>query len=139
MQTNISINLLVRGSPTVKLLNTSEYYQVGKHYQLECVAIGFPQAIVWWRWFPCSVPEKCSPPELHGWIDVDPESNVSLNIMSNSEQLVPYPNNTLLYLNQLGLQVVANQSGSYRCYAQNMNGTTSYKQTPFIVTGIFIH
>jgi len=138
MLTNITIKLLVSGPPAIKLLNTSDFYQIGKHYQLDCLAIGYPKADIWWRWHSCSTPENCSPSDSSQWTDIETDVNSSLLLLSNSE-LIIRPNISLLYLNQVSLQVVANQSGAYRCYANNTNSIPIYTQTSFIVTGIVVY
>jgi hypothetical protein len=48
-------------SPAIKLINTSDFYEIEKQYRLECVAIGYPKANVWWSWYSRPTPEKCSP------------------------------------------------------------------------------
>ncbi len=47
--------------PAIKLINTSDFYEVGKQYRLECVAIGYPKANVWLSRYSCPTPESCSP------------------------------------------------------------------------------
>jgi len=129
------MNLLVSGPPAIKLLNISDFYEIGKRYQLDCLAIGYPKADVWWRWFPCHAPDNCSLTDNSEWIDVETDLNSSLLLLSNNEQIIR-PNISLLYLNKVSLEVVANQSGAYRCYAINENNITIYSQTSFVVTGI---
>jgi hypothetical protein len=129
------MNLLVSGPPAIELKNMSEFYEIGKHYQLDCLAIGYPKADVWWRWYSCHTPDNCSPTDNSEWIDVETDLNSSLLLLSNNEQVIR-PNISFLYLNKVSLEVVANQSGAYRCYAINENNVTIYSQTSFIVTGI---
>ncbi len=136
MLTNITMSLLVSGPPAIKLINTSDFYEIGKQYRLECLAIGYPKASVWWSWYPCPTPENCSPTDRNSdWINIETDNNSSLLLLSNNEQIFR-PNISLLYLNQVILQVMANQSGGYRCSAFNTNSTTIRSQTSFIVTGI---
>lgn len=134
MVSNISMTLLVRGSPSVKVLNSQKFYMNEDFYNLTCSAVAFPKATVWWRWYPCSSPKQCSPKDSYfGWVDVDPTSNVSLKVLRNDDEIF-YFNETVNYKSSVGLTVLAKQSGIYRCYAHNRNGTR-YTQIPFIVTG----
>ncbi len=133
------MNLLVSGPPAIKLINTSDFYEVGKQYRLGCVAIGYPKANVWWSWYSCPTRESCSPTHRNSdWIDIETDSNSSLLLLSNNEQIFR-PNISLLYLNEVILQVMANQSGAYRCSAFNTNSTTIHSQTSFIVTGFLFY
>jgi hypothetical protein len=133
------MSLLVSGPPAIKLINTSDFYEIGKQYRLECVAIGYPKANVWWSWYSCPTPENCSPTHKNSdWIDIETDSNSSLLLLSNNEQIFR-PNISLLYLNEVILQVMANQSGAYRCSAFNTNSTTIHSQTSFIVTGFLFY
>ncbi|XP_054166017.1 vascular endothelial growth factor receptor 1-like [Oppia nitens] len=132
MTTNITMTLLVSGSPAIKMLNSLEFYEINKAYELECLAIGYPKALVWWKWFTCLSPDNCSPSDdEHQWIAVNNFTNNSL--LMNSELLIA-PNISSLYLSPLSLQVIANQTGGYRCYASNDNITIIQNQISFIVT-----
>jgi hypothetical protein len=131
------MDLLVSGPPAVKLINTLDFYEVGKQYHLECLAIGYPKANVWWSWYSCPTHKNCSPTDRNSdWIDIETDS--SLLLLSNNEQIFR-PNISLLYLNEVILQVMANQSGAYRCSAFNSDSTTIHSQTSFIVTGILFY
>ncbi|CAG2182717.1 unnamed protein product, partial [Oppiella nova] len=47
MSTNITMQLLVSGSPAIKMMNTVEFYEINKVYELECIAIGYPKSEIW--------------------------------------------------------------------------------------------
>ena len=133
MVTNITMHLYVAGTPTIKMVNTALFYEVATIYELECRAIGYPKSTVWWKWFACPSHDDCRPSDHESdWIDVDNENNTSL--LLNSE-LVFNPNLTQPYLSQVSLQVKANQSGAYACFATNDNINIVRKQISFIVTG----
>jgi len=137
MSTNITMNLTVRPLRNIKLSNTSDFYEIGKRYQLDCIAKGYPNSCgcVRWRWYSCPSPQNCSPTDNSEWIDIN-ETNInsSLLLLSNRE-LIIRPGISTSYQNLVSLQVVANQSGVYRCYAINENNISIYNQTAFIVTG----
>jgi hypothetical protein len=134
------MNLLVSDPPTIKLINTSDFYEVGKQYRLKCFAIGYPKAeLVRWSWYSCPTRESCSSTHRNSnWTDIETDSNSSLLLLSNNEQIFR-PNISLLYLNEVILQVMANQSGAYRCSAFNTNSTAIHSQTSFIVTGFLFY
>ena len=134
MTANISMQLLVRGSPTIRMNNVVDFYEIGRRYQLECVATGYPKSQVWWKWFPCQSPDDCSPTDDESdWIEVN--NNYS-SLLTNSETVFR-SDGSEEYLSQMTLSVIANQTGAYSCYATNDNKTITRKQISFIVTGLF--
>ncbi len=83
------MNLLASDRPAIKPKNMSDFYQIGKQYRLECVAIGYPKANVWWSWYSCPTPENCSPTHRNSdWIDIKTDSNSSLLLLSNNERIL---------------------------------------------------
>ena len=129
MMTQITVMLYVRGQAIAKVMNSQDYYLLGQTYNIQCLSIGYPKGKVWWKWIPCFSLDNCS----NDWIDL----NADKIEMLNSDKLI-HINESEPYLSRLDLNLKANQSGVYRCFAQNMNLQANYKQIPFIVSGMMI-
>ncbi len=92
-------NQFISERSSIKLKNISDLEEIGKQYRLECVAIGYPKANVWWSRYSCPTPENCSPTHRNSdWIDIETDSNSSLLLLSNNEQILR-PNLVLTQLN----------------------------------------
>ncbi|RWS16679.1 Vascular endothelial growth factor receptor 3-like protein [Dinothrombium tinctorium] len=117
--TSISIKLIVRGPPMVKIENFTQYYLVNKEYSLPCIAIAYPTASVWWEWLSCeNGPSECISNSKSEWSN--PFDNKTANNELIASDLDNYGNRTIF---QSVLNFTAHETGVYRCKAQNLNGT----------------
>ncbi|RWS27211.1 Vascular endothelial growth factor receptor 3-like protein, partial [Leptotrombidium deliense] len=135
MQTNISIKLLVQGKPVIKILNTHHFYELNKEYQLNCSITAYPKPTLLWQWFPCpNGPNDCSTNSQTDWYDL------SVNSSSNSEtiRISDNYNSDIDGRYSLILNATGRETGIYRCFAQNFNGT-SFKEESFVVSDINEH
>ncbi|RWS12832.1 Vascular endothelial growth factor receptor 3-like protein, partial [Dinothrombium tinctorium] len=126
MSTNISVKLLVQGPPLVKIQNTTQFHIMNKEYLLNCSVIAYPMPSVRWKWLLCDRgPNECVSSSQKEWVDLGDSST------TNNESIVLKKNEQMSQSTSL-LNTTALQSGIYRCFAQNMNGTV-WKDHLFIV------
>ncbi|KAG8190869.1 hypothetical protein JTE90_010294 [Oedothorax gibbosus] len=127
---SISIDLLVKDEPLVFVRHDQLVYMHGKDYSLDCVADGYPDPAVRWRWKTC--PDlrdmwSCDPEDPGGWRDVDDVKS------SNSENLTFEYSTEPTFSFMSSMHLVANRPGFYKCIASNDVGVRQ-KIVPFVVT-----
>ncbi|XP_023218467.1 vascular endothelial growth factor receptor 1-like, partial [Centruroides sculpturatus] len=117
-----SVTLHILGKPEITITGNEKMYLLNRTYEIHCNTKGYPLPNVWWRWKKSDDPKNFSEVnDKAGWIDVELGKNLP-NII-----------NTTMLKNGNILIVVGNQSGYYRCKANNDMGE-SEETISFFVT-----